>query len=59
MADTIELGKRIRTGAVWINNGINLLDTPFGGFKESGVGREGGWFGMEEYTELQQISWRA
>ena len=58
-ARAIELGKRIRTGAVWINNGINLLDTPFGGFKESGVGREGGRFGMEEYTELQQISWRA
>ena len=58
-ARAIELAKRIRTGAVWINNGINLIDTPFGGFKESGIGREGGRFGMEEYTELQQISWRA
>jgi aldehyde dehydrogenase (NAD+) len=58
-ARAIEIGKKIRTGAVWINNGINFLDAPFGGFKESGVGREGGRFGMEEYTEMQQIVWKA
>jgi acyl-CoA reductase-like NAD-dependent aldehyde dehydrogenase len=44
---------------VWINNGINMVDAPFGGFKESGIGREGGRFGMEEYTELQQICWKS
>jgi aldehyde dehydrogenase (NAD+) len=55
----LELAKRIRTGVVWINNGINVLDAPFGGFKESGVGREGGRYGMEEYTEVQQIAWKA
>jgi acyl-CoA reductase-like NAD-dependent aldehyde dehydrogenase len=58
-AKAIELAKRIRTGVVWINNGINHHDGPFGGFKESGIGREGGRFGMEEYTEVQQICWRA
>jgi acyl-CoA reductase-like NAD-dependent aldehyde dehydrogenase len=58
-ARAIELAKRIRTGVVWINNGLDFLDAPFGGFKESGLGREGGRFGMEEYTEVQQISWRA
>jgi aldehyde dehydrogenase (NAD+) len=58
-AKAVELAKRIRTGVVWINNGINFLDAPFGGFKESGLGREGGRFGMEEYTELQQIAWKA
>jgi acyl-CoA reductase-like NAD-dependent aldehyde dehydrogenase len=58
-AKAIELAKRIRTGVVWINNGINHLDGPFGGFKESGIGREGGRFGMEEYTEIQQVCWRA
>jgi acyl-CoA reductase-like NAD-dependent aldehyde dehydrogenase len=58
-AKAVELAKRIRTGVVWINNGINFLDAPFGGFKESGLGREGGRFGVEEYTELQQIVWRA
>jgi acyl-CoA reductase-like NAD-dependent aldehyde dehydrogenase len=55
----LALAKRIRTGVVWINNGINFLDAPFGGFKESGIGREGGRFGLEEYTEIQQIAWRA
>jgi acyl-CoA reductase-like NAD-dependent aldehyde dehydrogenase len=58
-AKAIALAKRIRTGAVWINNGINFLDAPFGGFKESGIGREGGRFGMEEYTEIQQIIWKS
>jgi aldehyde dehydrogenase (NAD+) len=58
-ARALALAKRIRTGVVWINNGINFLDAPFGGFKESGLGREGGRFGMEEYTEIQQIAWKA
>jgi aldehyde dehydrogenase (NAD+) len=58
-AKALALAKRIRTGVVWINNGINFLDAPFGGFKESGLGREGGRFGMEEYTEIQQIAWKA
>ena len=58
-ARAIALAKRIRTGVVWINNGINMFDGPFGGFKESGIGREGGRWGMEEHTEVQQITWRA
>jgi acyl-CoA reductase-like NAD-dependent aldehyde dehydrogenase len=58
-AKALELAKRIRTGVVWINNGLNFLDAPFGGFKESGIGREGGRFGIEEYTEIQQITWKA
>ena len=55
----IAMAKRIRTGVVWINGGLNVFDAPFGGFKESGIGREGGRFGMEEYTEVQQITWKA
>ena len=31
---------------------------PFGGFKESGIGREGGRWGLDEYTEIQSITWR-
>jgi len=57
-ARAVALARRIRTGAVWINNGFNLLDAPFGGFKESGIGREGGRWGLEEYTEIQHIGWR-
>ena len=57
-ARALALAKRIRTGVVWINNGINMLDAPFGGFKESGLGREGGRYGIEEYTEIQHIAWK-
>ncbi len=56
----VEVAKRIRTGVVWINNGLlPMTIAPFGGFKESGIGREGGKWGMEEYTEVQQITWKA
>ncbi len=44
---------------VWVNGGLNMLDGPFGGFKESGLGREGGRWGLEEFTEIQQVPWRA
>jgi aldehyde dehydrogenase (NAD+) len=52
----IEIAKQIRTGTVGINGAFNLFG-PFGGFKESGLGREGGMWGMHEYTEVQTIAW--
>jgi betaine-aldehyde dehydrogenase len=54
----LRLAKRIRTGGVVVNNGVNLLHAPFGGFKESGIGREGGLWGMHEFAEVQAISWK-
>ncbi|GIW40261.1 MAG: aldehyde dehydrogenase [Candidatus Binatia bacterium] len=57
-AKAIELAKRIRTGTVNINGGVTLLDAPFGGFKESGIGREGGIWSFYEYTEMQTIAWK-
>ncbi len=52
----IEIAKRIRSGTVWINDHhlINPL-APFGGFKQSGIGREHGLYGMLEYTETKHI----
>ena len=51
------MAKKIRTGSVGIAGANNLLHAPFGGFKESGIGRESGEFGLHEFTEIQAISW--
>jgi aldehyde dehydrogenase (NAD+) len=52
----ISIAKRIRTGTVWINDFhlINAL-APFGGYKQSGVGRELGPQGLLEYTQVKHI----
>ena len=52
-----EIAKRLRAGTISINGGGPPRYAPFGGFKESGIGREGGKFGMDEYTELMTIQW--
>ncbi len=52
----IEIAKRLRTGTVWIND-WHLLNpqAPFGGYKQSGIGRELGAYGLQEYTEVKHI----
>jgi aldehyde dehydrogenase (NAD+) len=47
----LDMAPRIEAGVVWIN-AANLLDAaaPFGGRRESGFGREGGWEGLAAYT---------
>lgn len=52
----IELAKRLRTGTVWIND-YHLLNAlaPFGGYKQSGVGRELGPQGLLEFTQIKHI----
>lgn len=49
------VASRLRTGAVDINGGAYNHQAPFGGFKQSGYGRELGTYGLEEYTEIQAI----
>ena len=47
---------RLECGSVWINNIHQAFpEAPFGGMKESGLGREKSRFGIEEYTELKTI----
>ena len=47
---------RVRTGTVSINSSMILdFNGPFGGFKQSGVGRELGPEGIDPYTELQTV----
>ena len=49
--------RRLRAGNVGINTMQRNHETPFGGTKYSGVGRDGGSFGLHAYTELQSIVW--
>lgn len=51
------LAARLRSGNVGINTVQRHPDTPFGGFKDSGVGRDGGSFGLHAYSELQSVVW--
>jgi acyl-CoA reductase-like NAD-dependent aldehyde dehydrogenase len=50
--------KRLRAGTVWIND-FHLINciAPFGGYKQSGVGRELGTYGLNEYTEVKHVHW--
>ena len=52
----IDVARRIRSGSVWINDHHMILPhAPFGGYKQSGIGREHGIYGMLEYTEIKHI----
>src|SRR5580658_1088246 len=47
----------VRAGTVWVNC-YHVLDTraPFGGFKQSGMGRELGEYGLQQYTEVKTVT---
>ena len=51
----LSMAKRLRAGVVWANT-YNRFDptSPFGGYKESGFGREGGLHGLEPYLALRR-----
>lgn len=51
----VEAGKALRAGQVFVNNGSRDIMGPFGGYKESGIGREGGVIGFEEYLEIKAL----
>ena len=50
-----EIARRVRSGSVTVNGLIVDYKMPFGGFKQSGVGREGGIEGLENYFETKTI----
>jgi aldehyde dehydrogenase (NAD+) len=54
----MKVARRIRTGSMSVNNGMCIAgDIPFGGYKASGVGREWGVEGIEEFLETKMIAY--
>ena len=54
------IARRIRTGTLAINGGLWYgADAPFGGYKQSGVGRQCGIEGLEIFTETKTVAWPA
>ena len=49
------VARQIRTGQVEVNGGSFNLAAPFGGYKQSGNGRELGTFGLEEFLEVKSL----
>lgn len=53
---TMRISKKLETGIVWVNTWLNRdLRTPFGGIKNSGMGREGGMEALKFFTEMKNI----
>lgn len=50
------VSRKLRAGSIYINGASCDWDVPFGGYKQSGIGREYGSFGLEEFLEVKAIS---
>jgi aldehyde dehydrogenase (NAD+) len=56
----MSVAKRIRTGTISVNGGsFYSADLPFGGYKDSGIGRQNGLQGFDQYLEVKSIAWPA
>ncbi|MDN4609184.1 NAD-dependent succinate-semialdehyde dehydrogenase [Sporosarcina highlanderae] len=57
LSKALRLSERLEFGIVGLNDGApSIAQAPFGGFKESGLGREGGHYGISEFLEVKYIS---
>lgn len=50
-----KVARRLQAGQVEVNGGSFNIAAPFGGYKQSGLGREGGTFGLEEFCEVKAM----
>jgi acyl-CoA reductase-like NAD-dependent aldehyde dehydrogenase len=54
------VARRLRAGVVGLNGGAAYgADVPFGGYKASGVGRQNGYAGFDQYVEIKSVAWPA
>ena len=56
MEQAHRVARRLRAGMVQINGAQRPMGSPFGGYKQSGNGREGGAWGLEDFLEVKAIS---
>ncbi len=50
------VASRLRAGMLMLNGAVQSIEAPFGGYKHSGIGREGGKFGLAEFLETKVIA---
>ncbi|HET6950378.1 MAG TPA: aldehyde dehydrogenase family protein [Acidimicrobiales bacterium] len=54
----MRIALRVRTGTLSVNGGsYYAADVPFGGFKHSGIGRQNGIAGFDQYLEIKSLAW--
>ena len=52
------IGRAVQAGTVWINTYKQFsISTPFGGWRDSGLGREKGRMGIQQYMEQKSLYW--
>lgn len=51
----VAMAEQLRTGNVFVNHASGSSRAPFGGYKESGLGREKGPYGIADYLEIKTI----
>ena len=64
LSDSLErslaIARRLRAGSIGLNGGAAYgADVPFGGYKASGVGRQNGYAGFDQYLEVKSVAWPA
>jgi acyl-CoA reductase-like NAD-dependent aldehyde dehydrogenase len=57
---SISVARRLRAGFIGLNGGAGYFaDVPFGGYKASGIGRQNGLAGFDQYVEIKSVAWPA
>jgi aldehyde dehydrogenase (NAD+) len=59
ISKALAISNNVRAGTVWVNC-YDVFDAaaPFGGFKQSGIGREMGEYALQQYTEVKTVTVR-
>lgn len=57
-ATAADAARGIRAGQIDLNGAPFNLGAPFGGFGQSGIGRENGRYGLEEFQELKSVQYK-